>query len=51
VHVVARLWSGRPHRWWREGDSVQERKGFSGQELVDWVTAMAAKHPDNVRVS
>ena len=28
-----------------------ERKGLSGQALVDWVSAMAAKYPDNVRVS
>jgi hypothetical protein len=51
VHVDAGLWKGRPRRWWRDTESPAERKGLSGQALVDWVTAMAAKYPDNVRVS
>ena len=52
VHVDAGLWSGRPRRWWRDADSRRRSaKGLSGQALVDWVTAMAAKYPDNVRVS
>jgi hypothetical protein len=50
VHVDAGLWSGRPRRWWRD-DPTTERKGLSGQALVEWVSAMAAKYPDNVRVS
>jgi hypothetical protein len=51
VHVDAGLWSGRPRRWWRDEHTPGERKGLSGQALVGWVTAMAAKYPDNVRVS
>ena len=51
VHVDAGLWSGRPRRWWRDDQQSVERRGLSGQALVDWVSAMAAKYPDNVRVS
>jgi hypothetical protein len=52
VHVDAGLWTGRPRRWWRDTeDHGPERTGLSGQALVDWVSAMAAKYPDNVRVS
>ena len=51
VHVDAGLWHGRPRRWWRDDQSPVERRGLSGQALVDWATAMAAKYPDNVRLS
>jgi hypothetical protein len=51
VHVDAGLWTGRPRRWWRDTDWVTEREGLSGQALVDWATAMAAKYPQNVRLS
>ena len=51
VHVDAGLWFGHPRRWWRDTDAAPTRKGLSGQALVDWVTAMAAKYPDNVRLS
>ena len=51
VHVDAGLWKGRPRRWWRDDSGTPERKGLSGQALVDWAMAMAAKYPDNVRVS
>ena len=30
---------------------MPERKGLSGQALVDWASAMAAQYPDNVRLS
>jgi hypothetical protein len=51
VHVDAGLWTGRPRRWWRDARPPVERKGLSGQALVDWAMAMAAKYPDNVRLS
>jgi hypothetical protein len=51
VHVDAGLWTGRPRRWWRDEHTPAERKGLSGQALVDWAMAMAAKYPDNVRLS
>jgi len=51
VHVDAGLWKGRPRRWWRDEHTPVDRKGLSGRALVDWVRAMAAKYPDNVRVS
>lgn len=51
VHVDAGLWTGRPRRWWRDSEAAPTHEGLSGQALVDWVTVMAAKYPDNVRVS
>jgi hypothetical protein len=51
VQVDAGIWKGRPRRWWREADMPSERNGLSGRALVDWVSAMAAKYPTNVRLS
>jgi hypothetical protein len=51
VHVDAGLWTGRPRRWWRDTEPIAERRGLSGQALVDWAMAMAAKYPQNVRLS
>ena len=51
VMVDAGIWKGLPQRWWRAAEPSASRKGMSGQALVDWVYAMAATYPGNVRLS
>jgi hypothetical protein len=50
VQVDAGLWKGRPHRWWHDRVSTSQG-GMTGQALVDWVVAMAARYPANVRLA
>ena len=48
--VDAGVWKGRPLRWWHEPMDAGQRGGMSGQAIVDWAYAMAAKYPDHVRI-
>lgn len=47
--VDARVWKGRPRRWWH--DRPADRAGMTGQAAVDWARSMALRFPQNVKVS
>jgi hypothetical protein len=51
VQVDAGLWKGRPRRWWHDPADASPATGMTGQALVDWVHAMAARYPANVRLA